>query len=108
MWKRQLSNMLAKTKPRPALPQDMGGTVNEFGQRINEFYEDEHGKLWKVIAYCGEPTVTLESVSLTSDARQTIHIGADSPLADTFTPIGTQTSERMHEYNKQLFANRRR
>jgi hypothetical protein len=106
MWKRPLQNLLAKAKSRPALPQGMGGHVNEFGQRINEYYEDKNGKLWKVVGYCAEPTVTLESVALTSDGRERLHIGADSPMAAEFTPLGTETSDRMHQFNNELFKNR--
>jgi hypothetical protein len=81
--------------------------MNEFENRINEFYEDEHGKLWKVVAYCGEPTVSLESVALTGTDRQTLHIGANSPLAQKFTPLGESKSQAIHEYHKQLFDRRR-
>jgi len=81
--------------------------MSEFGDRVNEFYRDEHGKLWKVVAYCAEPTVTLESVALTGTERQRLHIGADSPLAQKFTPVGKGHSEVIHEYHKQLMDRRR-
>ncbi len=32
------------------------------GAELNDLYADEEGKLWRVIAICGEPTVTVAEV----------------------------------------------
>ena len=80
-----------------------------FEDRLNQFVTDERGVMWKVVAYCAEPTVTLEKVSLTGEGRERMHIGAASRIADALTLVGEAESKAIMEYHRQLMdrSNRR-
>jgi len=73
--------------------------MNQFKDRVGEFFKNDKGELFEMVAYCEEPTVTLQPVGVPAGGGS---VGVNSLIANGLKPIGKDQSDAIRQYREQM------